>query len=1707
MNIKAGIKNFSLGLKSRFLSANLQNNDVKSPNGSAVNYYYDLGTFRKIVIPKNPITDKENFEKIIQILKSYDDSSLIKFNVAKLVCIYEDNDSKKAIIGYEIPEKQENLDSIKIGYERYINLGILRRNNVVKIRNFKHLELRFNSGTNIETFKENNVYKYLMALLNFIVFLSSNGILISEAPFFNEIVETSEINDVAGIPYLTMNNIHELKVLNENKKLNYSFNLKCYLKYVATKLHFCDFSTQNFGEYYYSKVLEDECFHYLSTQFIDLYKRVFKLNENVDLAYFAKVVTEEFENLAIFGNNVYNRKRLLVSPYASDVLSYVTEDTYRAIIKNGDVKYSTCLYDVITYKGTSYIIYKKDDEESLSNMKVLCCFLKNFMKLYSSSRFDNDYKIFKLIYQDGQEHPIGFMIEDYGVFTGDSSEDIVPLSKYINCSNMLKTFKELYSKILEFYSKDLYNLIDGVGVLNFNKELTLDDIIVDIPNNSLIFRNIENMEIVKKESNNKLSEEFIDFIVKSFISFFNQLVSYNIKEGKIEYIEGKYYVYSMSPYFIKYYESYITGGDFDKFYFFRAIKNTLADYSIYGLNFYSKYVVSPRKLPPVFVDDLPTNDVNILKTNRLAYDEVSSLLKHISSIKRYASKISSGSNYKLSVICAPENIVYYSTVKVSDDFEIYGLKFPSRSYKNYVYLSDVDKLIAKLKYEDRVRAIFDIIMLLLQIINHSMKYMVYIDINSICFSKTLKPYVNLRRIISNCVYNDNYLNQNVLINYIEDKEDKEKEICYKIMNTYVKAINKLYKLANFDVRDVRVGIPYAGSSVMCKETKRIYDFLAKLRNDVGTLTSFTPSPAFLKDDFFVNKRGFTKKYEGISSNDLFTTYLYSIDIVNGLQFKCLNVKSKNEVDFVNFARNLKGINLKNIVYKNVFDFGSDKESIGYLSYESKSRKLLDIDTLSNLEILKCIRGFVKFLIKLKVNHLSLIKGFDVEELISFSTSFKVYVNEIIYLTKEEGSVITPNVKTFLKKYFELAIGFDKERIKLFSTYIICENFENAIAILGEYINSTNKFCIFHNIYYSPTIYGKCPLCGYKVEGYKRSVVEKKPIFSEDGREAIIYDLENGFLGKIYRENDNEESSRNLQNFENKKRVISTLITKINPQDTSMYNFKIPKTVGLILDDETDEFCGPVIEEITNSKPFRILTDRSKVEKYNITLKDKLEILIYLCSAIEFCHINGIYIGDVSHNNVLFNLSTKEVSVIDLDSANIKPGQYTVYTEPFLDPLSVVADTSREGYGYCVSSFEGDYYSLAIMAFYVLTFLHPFNGVYKDENGRVLKQRERMVSRISVLGDYDVIVPPIIEDWSWMSDELVNAFLDIFEKDKRFNIGKYLVNEYFRLYNTKINYISKLEDIEIPVEKEEKKNPDTEDNDDEISDTKNVVLNAFSKLKCNLANIPSKFSKKGIPKKYLEDATSFYECNNNFIIKICENKLYFSVKPFINNLEVDKDEILKRKVIYPKAGLAIPFTNVFLCCYLTPDGKLNILSAQREEKQIFLKDIDLQCDGNVTYPDNLVLNISSINGHNDLSVIFSYVYAIETVIKNFGKHTTPYIFADLITQKWLVVEPKTCKAFLLSMSDKTCNEVTCTDFLSKITNLRKDIYLSNAIYFNKKLFYPDLEKICAIDIDNGEETCYLCNGVTKNSKIEIILKGFRVYQYSKYTFEFTKLNNN
>ncbi len=191
------------------------------------------------------------------------------------------------------------------------------------------------------------------------------------------------------------------------------------------------------------------------------------------------------------------------------------------------------------------------------------------------------------------------------------------------------------------------------------------------------------------------------------------------------------------------------------------------------------------------------------------------------------------------------------------------------------------------------------------------------------------------------------------------------------------------------------------------------------------------------------------------------------------------------------------------------------------------------------------------------------------------------------------------------------------------------------------------------------------------------------------------------------------------------------------------------------------FVGYQMTMISGGEPLHSFTKARFMRDHGYTNLDALQIVTQLSRAMDNVHSAGYVIGDVSDNNFMASTDPNhQIFLIDTDSWGINGLDPDAYTETFTPP---------EAYrgGRVILSQETDNFGFDVLAFYVLTRIHPFGGNYKKVPN--MNTVDRIKNHLSLLGQHDIVYNDTLFSWSWMNPELLGAMKDTFEGKRRDSI--------------------------------------------------------------------------------------------------------------------------------------------------------------------------------------------------------------------------------------------------------------------------------------------------------------------------------------------------
>lgn len=432
-------------------------------------------------------------------------------------------------------------------------------------------------------------------------------------------------------------------------------------------------------------------------------------------------------------------------------------------------------------------------------------------------------------------------------------------------------------------------------------------------------------------------------------------------------------------------------------------------------------------------------------------------------------------------------------------------------------------------------------------------------------------------------------------------------------------------------------------------------------------------------------------------------------------------------------------------------------------------KLMPLDTFKNVQRLKVILVLYKKLLPY------ILDG-------SFISTYPKMFTSIAMHKDYNGEIFILNIP--LMECSEVLKADKKEKValtkKLFADFLVDyitadESLKAAMAVKDSCVqqvildiqnmnfsedvirNCFGSFCEVHKLPISRT--GQfCPLC--KASGIsKDDIVFESPNHFKalekthamyEGGEATLYPYQNGQVQKLFKDNVDLVLKTKILGKALQK---APLFREFNASHSDVQFVTINKVLyqyngtNLKLEGYTENF-------IDGSFKISCLRDKEFIQAKGYTRNDVINILIKVCIGIEFLHSIGAYIGDLNGGNIL--IKNNVVYFIDLDGMSFDDVKNFVYTDTYIYPPSAESKNITK---------DDDWYSLAIQAFYYLTYSHPFRGVCER---RSIPENEivRMTKGYSVLGNHGIKAPNISVGWHFMPKFLVDFFLDTFEGKKR-----------------------------------------------------------------------------------------------------------------------------------------------------------------------------------------------------------------------------------------------------------------------------------------------------------------------------------------------------
>lgn len=518
---------------------------------------------------------------------------------------------------------------------------------------------------------------------------------------------------------------------------------------------------------------------------------------------------------------------------------------------------------------------------------------------------------------------------------------------------------------------------------------------------------------------------------------------------------------------------------------------------------------------------------------------------------------------------------------------------------------------------------------------------------------------------------------------------------------------------------------------------------------------------------------------------------------------------------------------------------------------------------------------------------------------------------------------------------------------------------------------------------------------------------------------------------------------------------------------------------------SSKLVGYMMKKLVGAEDLHMLVKPKYLASMHLSNKDVLSIMTQFGIDLGKLHKKGILVGDISDYN--FQIIGKENYFIDVDSYGVN-GKFSpdAYTELFTCPDSYRRDNTVE------FSLENENYNFAVLTFYILTRIHPFGGTYLPK--KEMSTLERMKMKISVLGKNkkDIKIPKIVGSWKWMSPQLQDDFLQIFENGKKIDITpnlKDLLNNLKYCKTHDMWYYSKFNECPLCNEKAQVK-------------TAPVVVKVTPTPGAKGPQLTVVFSGQGKDCLYvLSDI--HYLSKNNQAVHIASGRRFNvprgSKVDFSNDGKVVYVASSNNIEIYDANGTCMstiekmPKTNYIVkdkTLYYVDNGrnfiKMKVTNCGNEPtcmEQVYKPLFEVADDGRVfiasLYPKRMRIHTDDYNFDVDYSGWINE-YAIKY---------------DKVTHHWLFVYQLSNGKYrtMVFSKDRVKYDDTVISYNA--------IPLSNIDFANNTIYDPDDGRIVGINILKGTAKEFACSVVVESSKLEFTGRGFKIYnQGSIYKYE-------
>lgn len=571
----------------------------------------------------------------------------------------------------------------------------------------------------------------------------------------------------------------------------------------------------------------------------------------------------------------------------------------------------------------------------------------------------------------------------------------------------------------------------------------------------------------------------------------------------------------------------------------------------------------------------------------------------------------------------------------------------------------------------------------------------------------------------------------------------------------------------------------------------------------------------------------------------------------------------------------------------------------------------------------------------------------------------------------------------------------------------------------------------------------------------RSRIESLNKLAEGG-EATIYEYDSKRVIKVFKPN---------VDLVRKKEKVNYFISI---KDQLPKNVIGPEEVVTV----QGKFVGYAMRKLVDVEDLHMLTKPKYLTAAHLSNQDVLQIITDLGKDLGKLHSTGIIVGDVSDYN--FQINGKCDYFIDVDSWGVE-GKYTpdAYTELFTCPDSYSSSGSIN------FSMENENYNFAILAFNMLTRIHPFGGTYLPDKN--LSTIERMKRKISIVGKHkgDIKIPKIIGSWKWMSPQLEKDFLEIFEQGKKIDITADLQEllknmKYCSIHD--IYYYSKFNECPLCNENAKVKTAPIVAKVTQTANGPQITV-IFAGVDCAYVLSNVHYLNRSNEAVHFETGRKFVVERGKRVDFSNDGKVVFVIDDDSIQVYDENNQVTATIERMHKSNYLVKDRNLY---YVDKGNNLVRLSITKSGNmpnylgQVYNPFFEASDDGKVfivsMYPKTAIITTPD------------YTFKVDYN----GRINEYAIKYDRVTQKWLFVYQLSNGKYRTIVFNKNCIEY---DDVVIMYNAQP---LGNIDFYNNTIYDPADGKIIGTNIVKNTAKEFNCSVVDESSRLQFTGRGFKIY---------------